>query len=344
MEYPPISLEHLRTITDRAGIIQHAVHSVPNRRLGYTTDDNGRALIIASKQYERTHAREDLDLAITYLSFLHYAHGPDHKFRNVMTYRRDFLDDEGTEDSYGRAMWGCGYAASSGLPENVRIVARKLFDDSIVWVGDLNSPRARAYSMLGMSHYLKGNKDEYGLQDKIKALADSLIACLQANTHKDWYWYESYLTYGNAILPLGMLAAADVIGKKEYKEAATETLKFLANTLVINDRLEIIGNDGWYMRDGKRAWYDQQSIDAGYTVHLFAEAYRLLGDKEFLNLAQIAYSWFFGNNRSEVWVYNPETKGCYDAIAPWGLNLNQGAESCVCFLLAQFDMEKLQGS
>ena len=340
MDYPAVSLAYLRAMTDCTGVIQHGVHSVPNRRLGYTTDDNARALIVASQQYERTGRREDLDLATRYLSYLHYAQSPDHKFRNIMTFQRDFLDDEGTEDCFGRAMWACGYVASSKLPENIRIVAGKLFDNSIAWVGDLTSLRARAYSMLGMYEYLRDNKDQSGLYDKIDALADSLLAGLRTYEDQNWVWYEPYLTYGNAIPALGMLVAAELTRRKAYKHAARRTIRFLTDTLIPNDRLEIIGNDGWYMRGGKRAWYDQQAIDAGYTVYLYVQVYKLFGDKEFLDLARIAYSWFFGNNRSGLWVYDPETTGCYDAITPAGLNLNQGAESCICFLLAQSAMQE----
>lgn len=341
MGYPPVSLTYLRTITDCTGVFQHGIHSVPNRRLGYTTDDNARALIVATQQYESTRDREDLDLAIKYLSFLHYAQTPDHKFRNVMSFQREFLDDEGTEDCLGRAIWACGCAASSGLPENIRIVARKLFDNGIVWVGDLESLRARAYSILGMYEYLRANEDQADLRSKIDALADSQLAGLRKDGDKKWRWYEPYLTYGNAILPMGMLIAAEVTGRKAYRNAAEQTMQFLTDTLILNDRLEIIGNDGWYMRGGKRAWYDQQSIDAGYCVYLYATAYKLLGDKSYLDLAHVAHSWFFGNNRAELSVYDPGTKGCCDAITPRGPNLNQGAESCICFLLAQLAMQRV---
>jgi len=342
MGYPIIDLSYLRAMTDCTGIIQHAVHGVPNRRLGYTTDDNARALIVATQHYEHTGERADLDLAITYLSYLHYAQSPDHKFRESMAFDRTFLDDERTEDCYGRAMWACGYVASSSLPENVRIVARKMFDDSIGWAGDLNSPRAKAYSILGMYGYLRGKEDRERLGDKIDALANSLLVGLRTYGDKDWQWYEPYLTYGNAILPLGMLAAAEVTGRKAYKDAAIRTMRFLTDITILDGRLEIIGNDGWYMRGGKRAWYDQQTVDAGYAVCLYVRAYKQLGDREYLDLARIAFDWFFGNNRSGVWVYDPTMKGCYDAIAPWGLNLNQGAESCICFLLAQLAMQELQ--
>jgi hypothetical protein len=339
MAHPPISLAYLRALTDCTGLFQHAVHSIPNRKLGYTTDDNARALIVAAKHYERT--GEDLDLAANYLSFVHHAHDPDHRFQNLMSYERQFLAEDSTQDCFGRAMWGCGCAASSSLPENIRIVARKMFDDGIVWAGDLVSPRAKAYTILGMYERLRGEECTADLKGNINLLADSLLAQLRDSSMPDWPWFERYLTYGNAIIAHGMLVGAAVTGKKKHEEAARKTIQFLTDTMIIDGRMEIIGNDGWYVYGKKRAWYDQQSIDAGYTVHLYARAYQLLGDKEYLDLAELAYSWFFGNNRSGVWTYDPVSKGCYDAITSWGLNLNQGAESCVCFLLAQQAMEEI---
>lgn len=340
MGYPPVNLAYLHTLTDCTGIIQHGAHAVPNRRLGYTTDDNARALIIATQHYERTLSRDDLDLAITYLSFVHYARSAEKRFKNVMTYQGVFLDNDGTEDCLGRSLWACGYVSASKLPENVRVVAMKLFDECSVWAGDLNSPRGRAYTMLGMAEYLKSEGDHPGLKEKISALADSLLVGLKHYSDKDWVWYEPYLTYGNAIIALGMMAAAEVTGNPKYKDAAQRTIQFLTDTLIIDNRLEIIGNNGWYMHGGKRAWFDQQTIDAGYTVYMYMTAYRIFGDSEYLDLAKIAYSWFFGNNRSGVWVYSCDTCGCYDAVTPWGVNLNQGSEACVSFLLAQMAVDE----
>jgi hypothetical protein len=342
MVYPPISLAYLRSLTDCTGIIQHGWHSVPNRKLGYTTDDNARALIVAAKHYGLTGEREDLDLATVYLGYLHYASTAAHKFRNVMSYQRVFMDQEGTQDCYGRAIWGCGSAASSSLPENTRIVARKLFEDSIGWVGNLTSPRARAYAMIGMREYLRRHVDFGDLRDKIDALGDSLLAGLKSYATKDWDWFEPYMTYGNAILPLGMLVAAEVTGRKSYMSAALRTIRFLTDVQMVNDRLEIVGNDGWYQRGQKRAWYDQQTIDAGYTVYLYSEAYSILNNPEYIDLAKTAFSWFLGNNRAEVNVYDEENNGCFDGINPEGLNLNQGAESIVCYLLARLAMHELK--
>lgn len=344
MGYPPISVSYLRTLTDDTGIFQHTAHAVPNRKLGYTTDDNARALIVAAQHYGRTQSREDLDLAISYLSFVHYARAANRKFRNVMTYQRVFLDDQGTDDCLGRVLWACGCVSSSALPESVRIVARQLFNESTGWIGNIESPRARAYSILGMWEQMKGPEDHRALPPKVSAIADSLLAGLKTYSTKDWVWFEPYLTYGNAILALGMLIAGEITGEARHKDAAKRTIQFLTDTLIMDGRLEIIGNNGWYTHGEERAWFDQQTIDAGYTVYLYTTAYRLLGDKTYLELARIAHSWFFGNNRSGVWVYDAETHGCCDGITPWGLNRNQGSEACVSYLLAQMAMEEFGDS
>lgn len=333
--YPPISLRYLRSMTDDTGIFQHAVFAVPNRQLGYTTDDNSRALIVAVKGYEHTQSPEILELIRVYLGFLHYAHTPEHRFSNIMTYQRMFLDSDGTEDCFGRCIWGCGVAASAEIPDCVRTVAKKIFDSSMPWVGDLISPRARAYSIVGMCEYAKANKDATDVRDKIRALADSLEKLFRDYSTDDWVWFEPYMTYGNAILSVSMLLAGAITGKKRYTDIGRRTLDFLTKVTIINGRLEVIGNNGWLMKDGNRPWYDQQTIDAGYSVYAYAVAYSLLGDKSYLDHAFTCYDWFFGNNRSGMSVYDPQSGGCRDGINPSGVNENQGAEACFSFLLAQ---------
>lgn len=338
-EYPPISLRYLRSLTDDTGILQHGVFAVPNRRLGYTTDDNSRALIVAARGYEQTHSQEILELLRTYLSFVHYAQTPDHRFSNIMTYQRMFLDADGTEDCFGRCLWGTGVAASADIPECMRTVARKVFDASVAWVGDLVSPRARAYSMVGMCEYMRARRDTIDILDKIRALADSLEALFREYSSDDWIWFEPYMTYGNAILPVSMLLAGSITGESRYTDIGIGTLDFLTDATIIDGRLEIIGNDGWFMKGGERSWYDQQSIDAGYAVYTYTTAHSLLGDAKYLDHAFTCYDWFFGNNRSEMSVYEPHSGGCRDGINPSGVNENQGAEACFSFLLAQLALQ-----
>jgi hypothetical protein len=179
------------------------------------------------------------------------------------------------------------------------------------------------------------------LRDKIHALGDSLIGLLHSASDREWRWYEPYMTYGNAILPSGMFVAAEVTGRKVYLDAAISTTDFLTEVLFPDGYLDIVGNNGWYIKGRPKAVWDQQTIDAGYTVCLYVQAYRITGNKSYADLARCAYAWFFGKNRREISVYDPVSKGCCDAVIEYGVNLNQGAESCISFLLAQLAIEEL---
>lgn len=337
--HPPLSLRYLKSITDDTGILQHGVFSIPNRRLGYTTDDNARALLVAVRGYELTHSADALELARKYLSFVHHAQNPQYRFSNIMTYQRTFLDADGTEDCLGRCMWGCGVAASARIPESMSTVAKKIIRAAAPHVGDLTSPRAIAYSLIGLCEYLRVEHDE-GIQNQVRALADRLAFQVREYSDDRWHWFEPYMTYGNAVLPLSMLMAGSATDDKGYLDVGRRTLDFLIETTVVGGRLEIIGNDGWYQKGGDRPWYDQQSIDAGYSVHALTAAYSILDAPEYLDSARTSYDWFFGKNRSGRSVYDPETGGCRDGINPSGVNENQGAEACVSLLLAQLAMAR----
>lgn len=337
--HPPLSLRYLKSMTDDTGILQHAVFSIPNRRLGYTTDDNARALIVAVRGYELTHSEDALELARKYLSFVHHAQNPQYRFSNIMTYQRTFLDADGTEDCLGRCVWGCGVAASAQIPTSMSTVAKKIIGGSAPQVGDLVSPRAIAYSLIGLCEYLRAEDDAYILGE-VRKLAERLLSQVREYSDGGWRWFEPYMTYGNAVLPLSMLMAGSITEDRRFLDVGRRTLDFLTETTVVDGRLEIIGNDGWYQRGGERPWYDQQSIDAGYAVHAYVAAHSILGASEYLEPASVSYDWFFGKNRSGASVYDPQTGGCRDGINPSGVNENQGAEACVSLLLAQLAMAK----
>lgn len=341
MRYPEIDTRYLCRITDSTGIIQHSAFAIPNRNHGYTTDDNARALISAIQEYETTNSDELLQLITTYLSFVHHAHNPGNGFMNCMSYQRKFLDANGTDDCLGRCLWACGCASSAQIPERMRITAKWLFDETFLLVDNLKSPRAKAYALMGMHHYLKINPMKPGYLDRIIKITDSLCNGMKAYSDNNWQWYEPYLTYGNAILPMGMIAAAQITESILYNDVAKRSLDFLSDALIINGQLDLIGNNGWSLKGGKRAVYDQQTIDAGYTVMMFADGFNHYQEKHYGELAAISYEWFFGRNRSEISVYDSETGGCCDAVIEGGLNLNQGAESIVCILMAQHSMKKI---
>lgn len=337
-DYPPIVLEHLETLTDRTGIIQHAIFSIPNRRTGYTTDDNARALIVALQEYERTRDRRLLRLVSTYLSFLHYAQTPNRRFHNFMSFDQIFLDNEGSEDCFGRVLWACGEALAADIHENVKKVARGLFDDAVRWLPLTTALRGKAYGMFGCYHYLKAEPQAEAILDHIERLADVLCGAFSANATDEWTWFEPFLTYSNGMLPRALLLAYKAIGKDEYLDAALRSLEFLDRMTTTDGVHQPIGCNGWYFCGQERAWFDQQAVDPMSSVMANLAAYDVTSDRKYLEQARVSFDWFFGANGLREPLYDPVTGGCYDALTPAGPNLNQGAESTICCLLAQLAM------
>ena len=326
-------------MTDSTGVIQHAIFSIPNRRTGYTTDDNARALIAAIMEYERTGSRQVLKLVSTYLSFLHYAQTPSGHFHNFMAYDQVWLDDQSSDDCFGRVMWACGYALNADLHPNVKKVANQLFDAALKWVPVTHSLRAKAYIIMGCYYYLQNNPDSNEVRETIKQLADSICDEYRFNAKSDWAWFEDVLTYSNGMLPRALFMSYCINNDKEHLSIAKESLDFLSSICIIDDVLNPIGCSGWYMRKRERAWYDQQPVDPmGHTLSYLA-AYDATSEGEYLKLAKISFDWFFGRNSVGEALYDPVTGGCYDALTPEGPNLNQGSESTVCCLLTQLSIQ-----
>lgn len=332
-EYPPIVMEHLRTLTDHTGVIQHAIFSIPNRHTGYCTDDNARALIVAVKEYERTRDKSLLHLVSDYLSFLHYAQTPAKRFHNFMSFDQIFLDDVGSEDSFGRALWACGTVLEADMHENLKKVARKLFDDSLRWLPTISSLRGKCYILLGCKGYLAGEPDAGHIREHAEALARSIAD--EFSDEPDWKWFEPCLTYSNGILPSALIAAYQILGRREHLDIAVKSLSFLRDVTIIDGMLHVVGCNGWYIRGHERAWWDQQPVDVTSMVVASLAAYEATGDRSWLESAKISYDWFFGANAVGEAMYDPVTGGCYDGLTPEGPNLNQGAESTVTCLIAQ---------
>lgn len=337
--YPPIVFEHLETLTDSTGVIQHAIYSIPNRRTGYTTDDNARALIAAIMEFERTGSRQVLQLVSTYLSFLHYAQTPAGRFHNFMSYDQVWLDDQSSDDCFGRVLWACGFALAAELHPNVKKVARQIFDGAMRWIPFTHSLRARAYMIMGCFYYLKHQPDHEEVRTSLENLADSLCKEFSSNRKEEWRWFEDVLTYSNGMLPRALFMAYTVTQKQEYLEVAKDSLDFVTSVCIQDGMLYPIGCNGWYIRGQERAWYDQQPVDPMGHMLSYLAAYDATGDEEYLKLARICFDWFFGHNSVGEALYDPVTGGCFDALAPDGPNLNQGSESTICCLLAQLTIQ-----
>ena len=338
-KYPPIKLNHFLYLTDDTGIIHHAKYSVPNRKTGYTLDDNARALIVAAKHYNLFKSKQDLKLISTYVSFLYYVQKEDGKFHNLLDYDKRLLDEEGSEDSFGRALWACGNVIASKVHNNIKSTAKFIFDNASKSVNCINSIRAKAFSIIGLYNYYREYKHK-DIIDKVRALADSLIGSYKANASQNWKWFEPKLTYSNSKLPEALFLAYLMTKNNEYLTIAEESLDFLSKVLIIDGKLVPIGNKGWYYQGGKREVYDQQPIDASSMVQTCLLAYKVTKKKVYCSNAVLAFNWFLGKNSLNQMMYDETTGGCFDGLSVNSINLNQGAESTISYLLARLSLEE----
>jgi hypothetical protein len=342
IELQSIKLKHLKTLTDDTGILQHAKFSIADRKEGYTTDDNARALVAVLKYYGLKENVRLLKLARIYLSFILHMQKPNGKVHNYLGYDRAFLDQECSHDSLGRVLWASGYTQNSPLPEDFRMAAKEIFDKGIVWGLKSNSPRTQAFAILGLYHYAKAFPQDKNPPLNLKILANQLCEAYKRESSSSWQWFEPYLTYANSRLPQALFQAYEITGEHIYLNIAQKTLGFLAKNDINNNIFQPVGNRGWFHRGEEKALYDQQPIEASCMVEAAATAFHVTNDKKYLEMVNIAFDWFMGKNSKEIMVYCPNTGGCYDGITPEGINRNQGAESTLSFLLAQLEIEALK--
>jgi hypothetical protein len=341
IKLPSINCSWLQALTDDTGILQHAKSSIADRREGYTTDDNARALVAVLKYHRLRGEEQALNLARIYLSFLLHVQKEDGRVHNFIGYNRSFLDGEGSEDSLGRVLWACGYSQDAPIPEHFRMTAKEIFDKSLIWASRSGSPRTHALAILGLYHYAEAFPQDKNPQLNMIHLADRLCEAYRHESTSSWQWFESNLTYANARLPHALFRAYQTTGKQDYLHIAEKTFEFLAATDIIQDMYQPVGNRFWQRRGGERALYDQQPIEASCMVEAASTAFQVTGKQEYSKIAYTAFDWFMGKNSKNIMVYNPATGGCYDGITPEGLNRNQGAESGLSYLLARLEMEAL---
>ena len=340
-KFPKFKLTHLLSLTDDTGVIQHAKHSVSDRATGYTLDDNTRALIVAVRSYTLFRDSQSFELTKKYLSFINYCQRKDGMFYNLMGYDRNFLDKIGSEDCFGRAVWALGVVISSKIYENIKLNAKFTFDNAIKNYKKINSLRSKAFAILGLYEYYKTYKNK-DIKEKIKYLADSLVQQYKQYVSEEWKWFENSITYSNGILPASLFLAYDVLNEKEYLDIGKESLNFLDSLVMLNNKLVLIGHNGWYYKDGERSFHDQQPVDAESMVHAYKVAYNITKDKKYYSKSLLSFHWFLGKNSINQSVYDEVTGGCFDGLLPNCLNLNQGAESTISYLMARLNVEGLK--
>jgi len=334
---PEIRLDHIFRLTDDTGIIQHSTYDVPDRRFGYATDDAARALVVVLMAYQQLKEQRFLRLVETYMAFLRYAQMDNGRFHNFMNYARQFTDREGSEDTWGRAIWGLGCGVLLGPTEGYRNLARELFERTVSTL-KMGHPLARAYAIVGLYCFLQRYPGATAIRKLVQSLADELIKAYRSSSGNAWHWFSDSLTYGNAKIPEALLLAYKVLGNERHRKIALESLGFLTEVTFTGEHFDFVGNARFYKRGRGRAVFDQQPVNASYAVQCYALAHEITKDEHYLGLARVAFEWFLGRNRHGISLYDFTRKACYDGLTQTGRNANQGAESIICFQLANLTL------
>jgi len=342
---PDVDPRQLIAMTDDTGVFQHARLALPDPHHGYCVDDNARALIAACRLREadlRAAMPTREQLVNRYLTFVTYAVDPDTRcIRNFMSYDRRWLEPVGSNDSQGRTLWALGVAASEAPLGHQRELAGKAFGEALPGTDALDSLRAWAFLVIALDAWLAsghGAADAAGAR-RFTELADRLGAAYQAYSTPGWPWWESVVTYDNGRLPLAMLTAGRRLGRADFTDIGLASLGWLLDIQTDPDAgyLSVIGNDGWYRkdhRDARPAKFDQQPLEPAALIDACVAAYQATGETRWEQEARRCFAWYLGDNDLQASLIHPETGGCQDGLTPTAVNLNQGAESILSYLMS----------
>ncbi len=344
MSLPEPRLDHLFTLTDDTGMLQHALYATPDRRHGYCTDDNARALIVSAMAWMLLQDEQTLRNLHVYLSFLHFAHIPETgRFRNFMSYDRRWLDEDGNDDCQGRTIWALGYLILHTPNESTRRLATDLFRSALSALETLQSPRSWSLSILGLHYYLRQFSDDTEVCTQKVRLADRLNAAFAKHESDDWPWFEDTVTYDNGRMPQALIITGLQLERQELVDRGLRVLQWLCDVQTAGQgHLSIIGNKGWMRRTGERARYDQQALEPAALIGACKAAYRVSGDTKWLTEMRRCFEWYVGRNDLGVPVIDFKSRGCHDGLSASGVNENQGAESVLSWLLSLLIMHEMQ--
>ena len=344
---PQVNLNHLRHMTDDTGMLQHAKFTVPNRAHGYCLDDNARALIVAARAYNLNRNDTSLiNLSSIYLSFLDSAFDPQTgRFRNFMSYERQWLEAIGSEDSHGRALWALGMVAGWGQNSGQVALATRLFHDALPALEGFSDSRPISFPILGIEAYLRRNEDDRQVLSLLESLGNRLQERFRNFATKDWQWHEAELTYDNGRLPEALMACGRVTGNKDMVALGIDVLSWLRDIQVdpSNGWFAPVGNHGWFPKSGDKAQYDQQPLEAAAMIGASIEAYECTQREEWIELASTCFNWYLGQNDQQRQLYDYASGGCRDGLTAHGVNENQGAESTLSYLCSLLAIYNLRG-
>ena len=342
-ELPPLRLDHIVRMSDGTGIFQHAIFNVPNFHEGYCTDDNARAFILCNMLDElgdQPPAENLGRLATSYLAFLaaalDYTSG---RFRNFMSHGRLWLEDAGSEDSHARALWAAGTGAGRSRNEGHRRLAAQLFERGLAAVTNFTSPRAWSFTLLGIHEYLRQFTSHPGINAMRADLTNRLVVLWNHSATENWPWFEPSVTYDNARICQALILSGQWMPHPEALEIGFKSLRWLASIQKTQAGcFRPIGSNGFYQRDGARADFDQQPVEAQAMVSACLEAFRATQDAMWMREAKRAFEWFLGRNDLGTPLYDSSTGGCGDGLHHDRVNENQGAESSLAFHLSLAEM------
>jgi glycosyltransferase involved in cell wall biosynthesis len=343
-EYPKIKLDHIKELTTDFGILQFSKFSLPDPDSGYTLDDNARALINMVMYYELSPADDVLKLINIYLNFIEGMQKENGWFNNYKDFDQKLTaqnDEVNLEDANGRALWSLGTVISYQqiLPEEIVEKAINCWNKAITWINNISSPRAIAYTIKGLYNHYTISKEE-NIIKQIEKLADELLRHYHLNSKENWHWYEDYMTYANNILPEAMMYSYLAAGKPNYKKIALTTFDFLLSHYFMKGQLKVISNRGWFKKENERVFHGEQPIEVATTIITLDLFYEVTKNQKYKDQIKPAFNWFLGNNHLNQIMYNPENGASYDGLEDMQVNLNQGAESTLCFFKTQIIMQK----
>ena len=341
---PAISLNHIKQMTNETGILQFSKINQPDPDSGYTLDDNARAMVAMCMHYLLTDDARSLLHIKKYITFIKLCQQSSGNFLNYFNIERNLTSQNFTtnlDDSNGRAVWSLGYLISEThrLPEGIISEAITIIQKAIPNLEKIHSPRAMAFAIKGLYLY----QSELGSPDILNViikLADRLANMFRHESNNDWQWFESYLTYANSILSEAMLYAWLLTGENIFKEIALKSFRFLLSLTFNKNGIEVISNKNWMQKGQKAGQFGEQPIDVAYTILTLSKFYDAFSDEEYIKKMETAFNWFLGKNRLHQIIYNPCTGGCYDGLEEFHVNLNQGAESTISYLMARLTIEK----
>lgn len=346
-DYPEIQLMHVKKMTTDLGIIQFSNISIPDISSGYTLDDNARALVALCMHYKLTGDKDDLPYILIYLDFIDRCQKETGNFINYVDKdNREHIEQNAEvnlEDSNARAIWALGSLISIKdiLPENIVNKASACFQKSLKWAETIQSPRSIGFATKGLYLYNCGSPNLY-VSAIINKLNAKLVSNYEIHSTADWKWFENYLTYGNGILPESMLYAYLTTSKPIYKRIALESLDFLLSKMFTSNGFKVISNNGWYHKGKKPEQFGEQPIDVSYIIQTLNAFYNAIKNPLYKEHMKTAFNWFLGKNHLNQIMYNPISGGGYDGLEKENINLNQGAESTVCYLTARLIMENFK--